>query len=115
VRRAPKVDANQAEVVAALRSVQAKVHHTHMVADGFPDLVVGHHETKRIGLLEVKDGKKPPSARAKTEDQIKFFDLWAGFPIGLVCDVEGALRFYRMLGSIDVNQTYSDNIKVSND
>lgn len=100
MRRAPKVDANQSEIVTALRTQGALVTSLAGLGNGIPDLLVGHHISKRLGLVEVKDGSKPPSARAKTEDQIKFWDQWAGFPMGLVCDVESAIRFYRMLGSM---------------
>lgn len=43
---------------------------------GFPDLVVGVRG--RNLLLEVKDGKKPPSARRLTAPEQDFFDRWSG-------------------------------------
>jgi hypothetical protein len=71
------------------------------MGDGFPDLVVGSPPNekgmRRIGFVEVKDGAKPPSRRKLTADQIAFWDEWKGCPMALVMDVEGALRFARML------------------
>lgn len=100
--RAKRVDANHREILDALTAEGALVEDTHDLG-GFWDALIGHHETKQLGLLEIKDGKKPPSARRLTEDQVKLWDKWAGFPMGLVCDVESALRFYKMLGSIRDN------------
>ncbi len=49
---AKRVDANQAEIVAALRSVGASVFDLHAVGRGFPDLAVWFRG--RVTLLEVK-------------------------------------------------------------
>ena len=67
MRRASKVDANHAEIVAALRAVGAGVCDLSAVGKGCPDLLVSHRN--RWLLIEVKDGKKPPSARKLTPDQ----------------------------------------------
>jgi hypothetical protein len=56
VRRAAKVDANQREVVAALRGAGASVQLLHAVGEGCPDLLVGYKGLTM--LLEVKDGSK---------------------------------------------------------
>ena len=75
--RAKKIDANQNEVVAALRKIPGcSVAITSMVGQGFPDLVVGYKY--RNYLIELKDGKKPPSARKLTPDEQKFFSTWQG-------------------------------------
>lgn len=63
-RFARQVDDNQAEVVEALRGAGAFVKHLFTVGRGVPDLLVGHRG--RWSLFEVKDGSKPPSARALT-------------------------------------------------
>lgn len=70
MRRAAKVDANQAEIVAALRNVGAGVCDLSAVGEGCPDLLVSYRGAWT--LLEVKDGKKPPSARTLTQDQVKW-------------------------------------------
>lgn len=66
-RHAAKVDANQPQIVEALRAVGAKVQPLHDVGGGVPDLLVLYRGV--FSLLEVKDGAKPPSARRLTEDQ----------------------------------------------
>ena len=76
MRRAAKIDANQPEIVGALREVGASVAITSAVGDGFPDLVVGFRGFNF--LMEIKDGTKPPSARKLTDDQIEFHADWLG-------------------------------------
>lgn len=96
MRRAAKVDANQAEVVAALRQAGAGVTLLHQVGGGCPDLLVGIHGC--WGVIEVKDGAKPPSARKRTPAQIRWWDENIhGGPRAIVTDVEGALRFLQLL------------------
>jgi hypothetical protein len=76
MRRAARVDANQAEIVKALRRVGATVQPLHTVGDGCPDLLVGYRGTNH--LLELKDGSKPPSARQLTDDQKRWHNHWRG-------------------------------------
>ncbi len=95
MRRAARIDKPQPAIVKALREYGCKVAHTHTVGDGFPDLVISIHG--RLGLVECKDGSKPPSKRALTEEQVRFWYEWEGTPMALVTDVEGALRFARVL------------------
>jgi hypothetical protein len=90
VRRAPKIDRNQPEIVEALRKAGAFVQSLAGVADGCPDLLVGYGGATVV--MEVKDGKAPPSARRLTEDQLKWHGQWRGGPLAVVCDVESALR-----------------------
>lgn len=88
MRRAAKVDANQFEIVAALRAVGATVQPLHAAGQGCPDLLVGY-----LGVnfcLEVKDGAKPPSARKLTPDQVKWHDTWRG-QVAVVSGVKDAL------------------------
>ena len=91
--RAAKVDANHEQVVSALRAVGASVQTLAAVGKGVPDLLVGY-QGKTI-LLEVKDGRKPPSARRLTEDQLKWHGAWRGGPLAVVDGPDAALR---MLG-----------------
>lgn len=88
MRRAAKVDANQPEIVTALRGVGASVYPTHMVGRGFPDIVVGYRAQNF--LFEIKDGSKPPSARNLTQAEIDFFDEWRG-TVHVVNSVDDAL------------------------
>lgn len=76
MRRAARVDANQNEIVRALRDMGASVAITSMVGSGFPDIVVGYQG--RNYLIEIKDGSKPPSKRKLTPDEQEFFDTWRG-------------------------------------
>lgn len=87
-RRAAKVDANQAAIVAALRSAGASVTPLHMVGRGFPDLAVGYRGVNH--LLEVKDGSKPPSVRRLTSDEAEWHETWRG-SAAVVKDVPEAL------------------------
>lgn len=82
MRRIAKVDDNQKSIVAALRGIGAKVQPMHAVGAGFPDLLVAYRGS--IFLLEVKDGKKPPSARKLTAAQVGFHSEWDGY----VCTVK---------------------------
>ena len=93
MRVAAKIDANQEQVVLALRAVGASVQTLAAVGKGVPDLLVGY-QGKTI-LLEVKDGRKPPSARKLTEDQLKWHGAWRGGPLAVVDGPDAALR---MLG-----------------
>jgi hypothetical protein len=88
VRRAAKVDANQREVVAALRSAGATVQLLHAVGDGCPDLLVGYRGGNY--LLEVKDGSKPPSAQKLTPQQEIWHQDWRGHRV-VVNSPEAAL------------------------
>ena len=90
MRKASKVDSNQAEVVEALRTVGATVQSLAAVGVGVPDLLVGFR--LKTYLLEIKDGKKPPSARRLTDEQLIWHGSWSGGPVAVVCDVESAIR-----------------------
>lgn len=99
--RALRVDANQAEVVSALRKVGCRVGLTHMVSAGFPDLVVGIpslgplFRPKRVVFVEVKDGSRPPSERRLTPDQERWHAEWSGYPVFVIESVEQALELVK--------------------
>ena len=59
MRRAAKVDANQEEIVSALRAVGASVQSLAPVGKGCPDLLVGFRGSNY--LLEVKAGRGQPN------------------------------------------------------
>jgi hypothetical protein len=94
VRRAAKVDANQREVVAALRGAGASVQLLHAVGEGCPDLLVGYKGLNM--LLEVKDGSKPPSAQKLTPQQEIWHRDWRGQRV-VVNSPEAALGAIGML------------------
>jgi hypothetical protein len=89
VRRAAKVDANHEAVVSALRSCGATVHSLATVGDGCPDLLVGWRGMTI--LFEVKDGKKPPSKRRLTQEQVDWHAAWRGGMVAIVESPEAAL------------------------
>ena len=80
-----KVDANQPEIVAALRKAGCSVGLTHRTGNGFPDLVWGiSHVT---GLLEVKQPGKELDP-----DQVIFRDAWRGAPVLMARTPEEAVQ-----------------------
>ena len=90
MRRAARVDANHDQVVQALRAAGATVQSLAGVGVGVPDLLVGY-QGKTI-LFEVKDGKKPPSERRLTEQQLEWHGAWRGGPLAVVDGPDAALR-----------------------
>ena len=76
MRRAAKVDRNQAEIVAAFRKFGCSVLPLHTVGSGCPDICVGLN--KKSVLVEIKDGSKPKSDRELTKDEEKFHNEWRG-------------------------------------
>lgn len=76
MRRAARVDDNQAAIVSALRLMGCSVQHLHSVGEGTPDLLVGFR-AKNL-LLECKDGAKPPSKQKLTPQQVEWHRDWRG-------------------------------------
>lgn len=68
MRYAARVDANQQRIVSTLRAAGCFVQPLHQLGGGVPDLMVITHG--RVVLMELKDGSKPPSARALTPEQV---------------------------------------------
>lgn len=89
---ARRVDANQDQIVSALRACGATVRVISQ-GGGIPDLLVGYRGYTL--LLEVKDGKKPPSARELTEPEQKFFEEWTGGMLAIVNSVDEALEILK--------------------
>ena len=94
MRRAARVDANSDQVVSALRAAGAYVRIITQ-GEGLPDLLVGYRNpvsgNQYTLLLELKDGRKPPSARKLTPAEEKFFMEWPGGLLAKVESVEEAL------------------------
>ncbi len=89
IRRAARRDDNHQEIVRGLRKAGCSVLDLGAVGDGCPDLLV--KRAGRLVLMEVKDGKKPPSARKLTPDQVVFHQLW-GECVVVVTSIEEALE-----------------------
>lgn len=94
MRRAAKVDANQEQVVSALRAAGATVQSLAAMGNGVPDLLVVFR--LNLFLLEIKDGSKPPSAQKLTPLQKQWALTW---PVKVVNSPEAALR---AIGAIHV-------------
>lgn len=95
MRRAARTDANQTQIVEALRVIGATVRVISQ-GDGIPDLLVGFQG--KTALLEVKDGRKPPSARVLTPAEQKFFDEWRGGTLAIVNSVDEAIAVVMGMG-----------------
>jgi len=95
MRYANRIDANQNQIVDAMRKVGAVVRIISQ-GDGIPDLLVGYKGFTI--LMEVKDGDKVPSARKLTEAEQKFFDDWQGGLLVVVNSVEEALEILENCG-----------------
>lgn len=94
MRRAARIDANQPEIVKALRKAGCSVTSLAAVGQGVPDLLVGWQSKdgdRELVLMEVKDGSKPPSRRRLTEDQQEWHEAWRGRPVAIVETVADAL------------------------
>lgn len=94
MRRAAKVDANHAAIVAALRDAGCGVLDLSAVGKGCPDLLVHpptFPECRMAVLMEIKDGAKSASRRKLTPAQVKFHAEWKGW-IHTVTSVDEALK-----------------------
>ena len=88
MRHAARIDANQEQIVSALRAMGATVRIVTQ-GNGFPALLVGFRGVTI--LMEVKDGQKVPSARKLTPAEQKFFDEWRGGIVAIVNSVDEAI------------------------
>ena len=95
MRRAAKIDANHVQVVLALEAAGATVQSLAAVGQGVPDLLVGF-QGKTL-LMEIKDGKKSPSHRKLTEQQLAWHGAWLGGPLAVVDGPDAALRMLGVL------------------
>ncbi len=89
VVRPRRTDANQAEIMAALRKIGASVQPIHTVGRGCPDLLVGYRGLNFV--LEIKGGKNPPSKRKLTTDEQLWHSGWRG-QVAVVNTVGEAIR-----------------------
>jgi len=90
MRLRARTDVGQKEIVKALRQLGCSVRVISSVGKGVPDLLCGRQ--RRNFLLEVKDGRKPLSARQLTPDEQRFKDEWAG-QYAIVESVEDAVDY----------------------
>lgn len=76
MRPRARIDANQPDIVKALRAAGASVQSLADLGCGVPDLLIGWRGTNL--LFEVKDGTKRPSARRLTPDEERWHGRWSG-------------------------------------
>jgi phosphopantothenoylcysteine synthetase/decarboxylase len=88
--RIRRVDANQREVVKALRKAGAEVTFIHTLGKGVPDLLVSFRNVWSV--MEVKDGSKPPSARELTPDEKEWIAKQKAL-VAIINSPEEAVRF----------------------
>ena len=89
--RAARVDANHAAVVDCLRRCGCVVQSLAAVGCGVPDILAFHRATKRVLIVEIKDGKKEPARRRLTPDQVRWHAEWQGAPVYVIESVDEAL------------------------
>jgi hypothetical protein len=99
MRRAAKVDANQDQIVSALRAAGASVQSLAPIGKGCPDLLVAF----RAGmyLMEVKSGKGEPN-----DLQLKWHAGWEA-PVHVVYGPDEALSVIGVLDAVE-KQTSSN-------
>lgn len=83
------MDANQPEIVRALRAIGCSVQSLAAVGDGCPDLLVGHRGRNLV--LEVKDSAQPPSKRRLTPAEADWHATWEG-TVRTVETIDDAIR-----------------------
>jgi len=95
LRHAARVDANQAEIVSAMRQAGASVWIIKLPVD----LLVGINN--RTALVEVKTltGKRAPKAASYTPLQEAFMDAWKGGTVATITDVRSALELLAVMRS----------------
>ena len=87
-RYAARIDANQVEIVDALRKAGGMVQHLHRVGQGCPDILVGFRGVNL--LFEIKDGAKSPSEQKLRAAQAEWHDAWRG-QVAVVTSAEEAI------------------------
>ena len=75
MRRAAKVDDNQAEIVAAVRKLGGYWLHLHTLKNCCDGLML---HSGRCWAIEIKDGNKVPSKRKLTPGEESFMFDWLG-------------------------------------
>jgi len=91
MRRAAKVDANQQDVIDALRAAGASVQSLGAVGNGCPDLLAGWGGRDMV-LLEVKHPERTKCRREPNTLQQEWHKRWKGRPVVVVHTAEDALR-----------------------
>lgn len=92
--RAPRRDANERDIIRVLEAHGCLVQQIHQ-GGGVPDLLVWSPLSKRLVLLEVKDGSKVASKRGLTPEQVDWHERWCDAPVFVVETIVEAIRAVR--------------------
>jgi hypothetical protein len=95
MRSRARRDDNHREVVEALRGMGATVQDLGAVGKGCPDVLVGFRGQNFV--LEIKDGRKPPSARKLTDDEKKWHETWRG----QTAIVNSSFEAFQAIGAVE--------------
>ncbi len=85
-----RVDANQKEIVAALKNVGASIIDTARVGKGVPDLIVGFRN--ETFLMEIKNPKTQYGKKGFNKLQAEWANNWNGGKVSIVRTIEEALK-----------------------
>ena len=99
MRTAARLDRNHTEIVTALRAVGCFVQSLAAIGKGTPDVIAIYRGT--VHLLEIKDGKKPQSARELTDAEYDWHDgasLIGHYRVHIVTSIDDALK---AVGAVD--------------
>ena len=91
MRRAARVDANQAEIVAALRQAGASVYLIQLPVD----LLVGY--AGKTALVEIKNPASRYGRAGANANQANWLESWRGGTAALVDSVEAAERLLAVM------------------
>lgn len=83
-----RTDGNHAEIANGFRQVGCRVHQTHALGQGFPDLTCFDPVSGHIFLVETKDGSLPPSRRKLSPAEARFHEEWDGSKLFIVESLE---------------------------
>ncbi len=93
MRRAARVDANQALIVEAMRKCGATVW-----IIGLPvDLLIGCNGKTALAEVKILQGKRKPKAAGYTDLQTEFMSSWRGGTVATLTDVDSALRLLAVM------------------
>lgn len=89
MRTAARTDSNHKEIVEGLRKYGASILGVHQLKNCF-DILVGYKGKDYI--MEIKNGKNPPSKNKLTKGEQQFRNNWKGGKYNIVYSLEDAIK-----------------------
>lgn len=89
MRTAARKDSNHKSIVDGLRKYGASVLDVSQLKNCF-DILVGYKG--KTFIMEIKDGKKPPSQRRLTPGELEFMKTWKGSKYNVVLSLDDAVK-----------------------